>query len=509
MSRSFLNLLQSDIDQQKGSTNKNAIQQDYVEKGIIKTASGFSIYLAIVADGGGSIAPERAAKLAVDTIFAECKRGKEKKIVDLLRNAISVANQVVYQQNHGKDYVGVTVIAVKDDRVFLGQVGQLTRAYLVRNNQMVIQLPEQGQVQSDICLGDGPNSLEILVEQVKEIIKHGERLILCSDGLFDPPDENENQTDIRQKIIQKVLEQIPLVGQYDDIRGSARHLSSIAKGMDVNDDITVFVLGFGRKQKSNAIPILATIIGVVILVIIGIVTLFLIPKAPVPIPDLGVAFIVKGNANAIDPKTNLTTPLQQVINPGTIFQVSANEALNLELESRTDPQSANTTLIEGINLYLVPGTEATLSTINLAQSNTQNQPTDPTRLNETRINLISGQLLVVSTAPRNFVILAALKNGKGNLEILLNSGAKGILGVRVKNLMLEVYCLQGNCQFSLNNNQLQSLVSPGESVFDLSNSTISSKDQPVPDSDMKDWTNICQSAQLPNTNLSAACNLTR
>ena len=509
MSRSFLNSIQFDTDQQKGSTDKNAVQQDYIQNGIIKTVSGFSLYLAVVADGGGKNAPDQAAKLVVDTIFSECKRGNEEKVVDLLRNALTMANQVVYQQNQGKDYVGITIVAVKDDRIFLGQVGKLTRAYLVQNSQMVIQLPAQSEAQSDNCLGDSPDLQEILVEPIKDTIKQGERVILCSDGLFDPLDKNQKDADVKIKTIQKVLEQILLVGQYDDIRGSARHLSSIAKGLDANDDITVMVLGFGRKPKGIITPLLATIIGVAILAIIGIIALLLTPKAPVPIPDLGVAFIVKGNANAIDPKTSLPAPLQQVINPGTTLQVSPNEALNLELESRTDLQSTNTTLIDGVNLYLAKATEAVFSTINLAPTNIQNQPTDPALLNQTQITLINGQLLIVSTATRNFVILTPLQNGKGNIDILLNSGTKGILGLKINNSTLEVDCLQGNCQFSLNKGQLQPLASPGKSMFNLSNSSVSSQDQPMPDSDMKGWATICQNAQLPNTDLSGACNLSQ
>ena len=128
MNVSFHNSILVDIDQQKNSAGKNIPQQDYVEKGNITTASGLKLYLAVVADGGGKVVPEQAAKLAVETVFFECKRGKENNPVNILRNALSAANQAVYQSTHGADYAGITVIAVKDDSFYIGQVGRLTGA---------------------------------------------------------------------------------------------------------------------------------------------------------------------------------------------------------------------------------------------------------------------------------------------------------------------------------------------------------------------------------------------
>ena len=187
MNKSFLNSILVDFDQQKNSLGKSIPQQDYVDKGNVITASGLKLYLAAVADGGGDNAPEQAAKLAVDTLFTEVRRRTERNPIDVLRNALLAANQLVYQQTRGKDYVGLTVIAVKDDQLYYAQVGKMTRAYFVNNNQKVTLLPSQSELHSDRCLGDEPEDPGIVVGAYSGAIKQGERVILCSDELLSPP----------------------------------------------------------------------------------------------------------------------------------------------------------------------------------------------------------------------------------------------------------------------------------------------------------------------------------
>jgi len=498
-----------DVDQQKGGTDKNARLEDYVHYEGFNTLSGLNLYLVVVADGGGNIAPDHAAKLAVDTIFNECKRSMENKPLDMILGSLQAANQAVYQQTRGEDYVGLTVVVVMDDRLFIGQAGKLTRAYLIQNNQKVTLLTLQSDLQSDRCLGDGEDHPDLIVEQFKDTIKLGERIMLCSDGLFDPPEESAKEASIKQKIIKKVEEQIPVIGQYDDIRGSAKHLSSIAKGMDVTDDITIAVLGFGRKQKGFPVAILAGIIVFFIFVIVGLSVLTYVPKVQLASPDLGVVHIITGNLNTIDLKTNVLTPSGQIINPGTTLQVTSDGPVNLELRTRPNDLSENTNLIKGTNLYLGKAAQVNLTSINLSPFNTENQPTDPTLLDQTRISLIDGQLLIISNGNRNFTILVPVQNGKENIEILLNSGGKGVLGAKVNNSTLEVYCILGNCQFLSPKEQLKSFSSTSKALFNLNNSTILNQDRPMADSETKEWLDLCQNAQLPNINLPEVCNFSQ
>jgi len=211
--------------------------------------------------------PAEAAKLAVDTVFTESKRRTESNPVDILHKALVAANQAVYQLSSGKDYAGLTVVALKDNLVYVGQAGRLTRAYLVRNNSLKSE-QIQGTPQGESCLGDTPDNPDILVAS-KGTIKRGDRIILCSDGLFEPP-KDPKHPGLSQEIAAKVEAEIPRVGQYDDIRGAAKHLSSIAKGMDSSDDITVVVLGFGRKQKAFSWKRLLGFAGLVMLLILAV-----------------------------------------------------------------------------------------------------------------------------------------------------------------------------------------------------------------------------------------------
>jgi serine/threonine protein phosphatase PrpC len=504
MAKSIINSIMTDVDQQIGSTDKDATIEDQFAKGV----SIGGLFVSIVADGGGKNAPTDAAKLTIDTILAECGRRKGHAPLDILRYSLHAANKAVYELSHGDDYVGVTITAIKDDRLYIGQAGNITRAYLVGNNSKPTPILSQSDSQSETCLGDRPDQTDINVEQFKDTLKQGERIIVCSDGLFDPPDDPKNPK-IKTEIIEKLIKEMPFIGHYNDIRGSAKHLSSIAKGMDVTDDITVLVIGFGRKPREISKPMLFTIFGIAALTVITLAVILLTPKASIPPTDLGVAYLVTGNANLIDAQNNVTTQSGQIVAAGATIQVSPNGPVNVALETRSDAQVADLTFIPGVSLYLAQTTVANFTMINLASYTIENKPTDPNLLNQTQIALLEGQLLIVSNGNRNYVILISNQNGKAEIRIQLNAGGKGILGVKRTNTSLEVYCLQGICQLLLADNQSQLLSAPGKSIIDLGIANIATKDQPIMESDMNNWISICQNAQLPNVTQSENCNLSK
>lgn len=489
----FFNSILFDVDQQKNSLGKNVPLQDFVNKGDVTTVSGITLYLAAVADGGGKTAPEQAAKLAVDTLFMEIKRRTEKNPVEILRNALLSTNQLVYQQFHEKeDYAGITIVAIKDDTAYVGQVGKLTGAYFVRNNSneqpdFPFLLDKSG---GNICLGDNLNDPKVLVEQYPHKIKRGERVIIASDGLFDPPEEGGREGAIKEK----VKNEIPRIGQYDDIRGSARHLSSIAKGMDSADDITVMVLGFGRKPRAVS-PLILTMIGGAILIVVLISIAWLWPKQAPQVPDFGVAYIISGNANVAHPaSTSMASAVGQFIYPKDVLSASGDGPINLELETRSDAQSSNATPISGVNIYLAKTTSIALDVINPASVNTQGQPTNQA-IPQSQFTLINGQLLIVSDGSRSFVVSVSLPKGD-TIQVTLNSGGQGVLGVAYNDSKLNAACMAGSCLLALPNSQPQLLVSPGKVVIDLNSSISTIQAQSLTDSENKDWKSLCEKSQI-------------
>jgi serine/threonine protein phosphatase PrpC len=496
--RYLIDSISVDIDQQKGSLDKKVPIQDYCQSKNIMTPSGLKVFLSIVADGGGEDAPDVAAKLAVDTIFDEFARTSEKDLDNILLHSLTLANQAVYQQNHGVDYVGITIIAInKDNLLHIGQAGQLTRAYLVQKNQeeIITFLSE-----SDDCLGDKPTQADFKVNQFKGPIKRGERIVICSDGLFEPPEDGQTTRETIEKVRVKIRTEIPIVGQYDEIRGSARHLSSIAKGLDVRDDITVVVLGLGRKSAKPSKNILAAGIAAMALLLVVLAVLTLPPQQPPRPPDLGLAVLFSGNASSVDPQTGSQKSIAQfsLIDPGTTLLVSNESPIELKLKRRTDIQGTNTVGISGVDLYLSEQSEASLTTLDMA-SLSGDKPTDPLLLNLTEITLNKGQLLIVSDGSRKYTVLIPSQKKDKNIQVVLASGGAGILGVRLQVPNLEIYCLQGTCQFIPIKGETVTLLSPGETNIDTSNFSVLSVNVSVIDADWQIWNSICNSSQPEST----------
>ena len=104
-----------------------------------------------------------------------------------------------------------------------------------------------------------------------------------------------------------------------------------------------------------------------------------------------------------------------------------------------------------------------------------------------------------------FVVIAPIQNEKNNIQVILNPGGPGILGVKNEGGILEIDCIQGNCQLTMPNTQPQMLLSPGKSLFDLNGGSLASQDQPLVDLDKNDWHKLCQGAQLPGPTQLSNC----
>ncbi len=174
--------------------------------------------LMMVADGmGGEASGEVASQICVTTVpkrlydnLKTVGTVRESNFVLLLREAIEFANQVIYQKAQtGSAHKGMgtttTAAALFGPYLFVAQVGD-SRAYLVRNKKMV-QLtrdqtflnyledigaempaePEKDSRKSILTQAVG-SSENVDVKVTYTRVRVGDRLLLCSDGLYNMVD---------------------------------------------------------------------------------------------------------------------------------------------------------------------------------------------------------------------------------------------------------------------------------------------------------------------------------
>jgi serine/threonine protein phosphatase PrpC len=116
--------------------------EDYAADGLVTTAGGLSLQVAMVCDGaGGGEAGELAARLTSRTILEFLQISSETNIPKLLVKAVEKASQVVYSELRGTGTSTLALVAVdmSDEtpygRLFIASVGN-SRIYLVRDHQL-------------------------------------------------------------------------------------------------------------------------------------------------------------------------------------------------------------------------------------------------------------------------------------------------------------------------------------------------------------------------------------
>ena len=171
--------------------------------------------LFLVADGmGGEASGEVASQMCVDTVpqrfFDNLKSlggVRETNFVLLLREAIEYANQLIFQKAGGNPaYRGMgttaTAAALFGPHLFVGQVGD-SRACLVRGKKIVQLTRDQtllnylAQIGAEVPADPETDSRKSILTQavgtsetvdVKVTytkLRQGDRLLLCSDGLYN------------------------------------------------------------------------------------------------------------------------------------------------------------------------------------------------------------------------------------------------------------------------------------------------------------------------------------
>jgi serine/threonine protein phosphatase PrpC len=172
-------------------------------------------YLVVVCDGmGGVKGGATASKLAVDTILDKVSGSKLTRAGEILEEAITKANSLVFQA--GRTHpdlqgMGTTVVAllIDENKATAAHVGD-SRIYQVRGSKrifrtfdhsMVFELVKRGVIseeqarvspESNVILRALGTRPEVEVEINEDIpYRKGDRFLLCSDGIWGAVSEKE------------------------------------------------------------------------------------------------------------------------------------------------------------------------------------------------------------------------------------------------------------------------------------------------------------------------------
>lgn len=188
---------------------------------------GDSFGLLIVADGiGGHKAGEVASQLVIDSIREQIepllKKNKSRSVLkNKLLQAVKYANKVVYEQgNNNPQEVGdmgstLTCALVKGKFAIIANVGD-SRTYRLRDgylhqitqdHSLVGEMVRKGLVQPEevfhhphrsVITRALGNESEVEIDIVIEKLESGDRLLLCSDGLWEMTRGDDVITEILQ-----------------------------------------------------------------------------------------------------------------------------------------------------------------------------------------------------------------------------------------------------------------------------------------------------------------------
>jgi serine/threonine protein phosphatase PrpC len=218
--------------------------------------------LALVADGmGGHAAGEIASGLAAD-IIRGVYYNRIGAVPEILAACLETANQTIYQRSKSDPKCAgmgttCTVIAVRDDKVYLGHVGD-SRAYLLRDGRLrqlsqdhsvVAELVRKGTITASEAvlspyrnlvfraLGTNP-TVEPLIWSEGLPLCAGDAIVLCSDGLSDLLDDGV--------IAESVQRLVPLE--------ACKALISAALATGAKDNISVGVFAIQGRNTLPAVP---------------------------------------------------------------------------------------------------------------------------------------------------------------------------------------------------------------------------------------------------------------
>lgn len=206
--------------------------------------------LYIVADGmGGENAGDYASRRCVEIVVDEVKHSKASKPVEILEQAIQVANNIIFHEakaDVSKSGMGTTFVAatVVDSHMFVANVGD-SRLYvagttkftqITNDHSVVAELVRTGELAADAARSDDRKNMitravgaeeSIKADYFDVVLKGNEHVLLCSDGLTNM---------VEDKDIHSVLK------SSDTIENKATRLVELANNNGGKDNVSAIVI---------------------------------------------------------------------------------------------------------------------------------------------------------------------------------------------------------------------------------------------------------------------------
>lgn len=472
-------LISFDADQQTSATQKDNPQNDRWHAEEISPRRGPAFTLVVIADGEGSPTAGEIADLAVKIAFAEARLRRDEPLPKLFRHLMHQMNQVVTRQMPG-NLVGITLGAVRAGNLLVTQAGSQTRCYRVRGERAAVLLTSD----NDSPLGKSDSAPAFPIAQYK--LKKGDKLVFCTDGLFG--------SDLVS------IAEIAKIDRYAEIKGAARHLSALAMGRNVSDNVTVAVVAYGFKKRWSPKVLVFDAIGILLAFVMLLGLTFAILRytriLPRP-PDLGIAVLAQGKAVEVEQL--------QIIYPGKDISASADSPIQLRLKRRESLNSGVTESIPNVDLIFSAGSSANLAAIDVQGF------TDPllgikNPTNLTEIRMRDGKLLVLSRDARTFYVWLGESADK-QAPLIVLQGAGAALGVDLQDGRANAYCLRGSCSLYLGRSTIPLDASSKISLAVDTRSSDSLRSVSLDDADRKSWMALCSTWQLESASASLACQL--
>ena len=191
------------------------MNQDYIFSS--ENAVGNFPNLFLVADGmGGHQAGDYASRVCVETIVDSIKNSYLRTEIGILEEAIKNANRRIYTDalsNSALKGMGTTLVAAvitREDTLYVANIGD-SRLYIV-NRQEIKQITEdhsyveelirKGEIRRSearnhpkknvITRAIGTSS-RVIVDYFEVPLRHGDKILLCSDGLSNMIEDRELQ----------------------------------------------------------------------------------------------------------------------------------------------------------------------------------------------------------------------------------------------------------------------------------------------------------------------------
>jgi serine/threonine protein phosphatase PrpC/predicted negative regulator of RcsB-dependent stress response len=206
--------------------------------------------LFVMVDGGGHVAGEVASEIALDTVSNAYYQDENDRVPNSLLQAIRRANAAIHQraaENTSRNGMRTTCVAavLRGNLAYIANVGD-SRAYFVRKSRIYQISQDHSQAAEMVRAGllteeqarthvrrrrtvitrSLGTQLDVETDVFREVLKEGDTLLLCTDGLWNLVNDTE---------ILRIINQFPAP------RESVYHLIEAANKNGGPDNITALV----------------------------------------------------------------------------------------------------------------------------------------------------------------------------------------------------------------------------------------------------------------------------